>query len=161
MNLYEIDQRLVSLVDPETGELLDYEAFDRLQMERRDKIEHMALWVKDLTALAQAIKEESDKLTERRRAAERRADRLMEYIERALDGEKFSTARCKVTFHPSVSLEVGDRDALIAWAQESGHDDCLTYKPPEVSKTAVRELLKQGVHVPHVQLVKKMNVGVK
>ena len=34
MTLYEIDQAIQGLVDPETGELMDYEAFAALQMDR-------------------------------------------------------------------------------------------------------------------------------
>lgn len=48
MTIYEIDARMAGLIDPETGELLDYEAFASLQMEREAKIENMALWYKDL-----------------------------------------------------------------------------------------------------------------
>ena len=58
MPLYEIDQSIKALVDPETGELLDYEAFARLQMEREAKLENIALWIKDLRAKAEEIKAE-------------------------------------------------------------------------------------------------------
>ena len=68
MTLYEIDQAIQGLVDPETGELMDYEAFAALQMDRDAKIENMALWYKDLMADAKAIKEEADTLNERRKA---------------------------------------------------------------------------------------------
>lgn len=56
MTLYEIDQAIQGLVDPETGELMDYEAFAALQMDRDAKIENMALWYKDLMADAMAAK---------------------------------------------------------------------------------------------------------
>ena len=88
MTLYEIDQKIQSLVDPETGELLDYEAFSQLQMDREQKIENMALWVKDLAAGAKAIKEEEDNLKERRKAMENKVERLKTYLSIALDGEK-------------------------------------------------------------------------
>lgn len=55
MTLYEIDQAIQGLVDPETGELMDYEAFAALQMDRDAKIENMALWYKDLMADAKAM----------------------------------------------------------------------------------------------------------
>lgn len=42
MTIYDIDQNLMALVDPETGELLDVEAFARLQMAREKKLEGMA-----------------------------------------------------------------------------------------------------------------------
>ena len=41
MTIYEIDDALLSLVDGETGELLDFEEFERLSMERDKKIEGM------------------------------------------------------------------------------------------------------------------------
>ena len=47
MTLYEIDSSLMSLVDEETGEILDKEAFDAVVMERDTKIENVALWVKN------------------------------------------------------------------------------------------------------------------
>lgn len=161
MTLYEIDSRLASLIDEETGELLDYEAFEQLQIERESKLENTALWYKDLMAQAAAIKAEADALTERRKSAERTAERLKEYLGRALDGEKFSTPRCEVTFRRSTALEVEDPADLIEWAKRNGHDECITYKAPEVSKKAVTALLKSGMEVPHAQLVQKLNVGVK
>ena len=80
MTLYEIDQAIQGLVDPETGELMDYEAFAALQMDRDAKIENMALWYKDLMADAKAIKEEADTLNERRKALENKAERLKSYL---------------------------------------------------------------------------------
>ena len=47
--LYEIDAEILASVDQETGEILDIEKLDALQMERERKLEGVALWVKDLT----------------------------------------------------------------------------------------------------------------
>ena len=38
MTLYEIDSAIQALVDPESGELMDYDAFAALQMEREVKL---------------------------------------------------------------------------------------------------------------------------
>ena len=99
MNLYEIDRQIQELiensVDPETGELtLDPAALDALQMEREAKIENLACYVKNLTADAKAIKAEEQALSERRKAAENKAERLKRYLSDALEGEKFSTRSC-------------------------------------------------------------------
>ena len=115
MTLYEIDQAIQGLVDPETGELMDYEAFAALQMDRDAKIENMALWYKDLMADAKAIKEEADTLNERRKALENKAERLKSYLSLALDGEKFQTARCSVIFRKTSSVQVSNPEALIRW----------------------------------------------
>lgn len=161
MTLYEIDQRITDLLDPETGELLNYEAFASLQMEREQKLENMALWFKDLTAEAKAIKEEIDSLTERRKAVEAKAERLKNYLDLALDGQKFQTPRCQVSFRKTTSLEVSDDTALIEWAESNGHDDCLRYKTPELSKKAIADLIKSGTEVPFAQLVNGRSLVVK
>ena len=58
MNIYQIDQEILNLVDPETGEIMDWEAFDALQMAREAKIENVACWYKNLVAEAAAIRQE-------------------------------------------------------------------------------------------------------
>ena len=80
MTIYEIDQSIASLVDPNTGEIGDYDMFCELQMEREAKVENMALWIKNLNAEADAIKAERDNLYEREKAARNKADRLKKYL---------------------------------------------------------------------------------
>ena len=143
MTLYEIDQAIQGLVDPETGELMDYEAFAALQMDRDAKIENMALWYKDLMADAKAIKEEADTLNERRKALEK-------------------TARCSVTFRKTSSIQVSNPEALIRWLEQNGYDaECVKYKEPEVSKTGIGKLIKEGVPVPYASIEQGRSVGVK
>lgn len=161
MTLYEIDQRITELVDPETGELLDFDAFAELQLEREKKIEGMALWVKDLSSTASAIKAEVDTLMERKRVAERRCESLKRYLAYILQGEKFTTPRCAVSFRKSTSVQVDDSEKLVRWLEQNGYDDCVKYKEPEVSKAEVGKLLKSGMPVPFAHLEYKQSVGVK
>ena len=37
MNIYEIDNAMFSLIDEETGEIKDFEAFEELQMQKEEK----------------------------------------------------------------------------------------------------------------------------
>lgn len=161
MKLYEIDQQLEQLIDPETGELLGLEAFEALHLARAEKIEGMALWYKNAAAEAAAIKEEAGALAKRGKTLERQAERLKDYIGMILDGEKFSTPRCAVTFRSSSALEVSDPAALIEWAEQNGYDSCLAYKEPGISKADVRRLLEEGVEVPAAHVVKKKNVRIQ
>lgn len=161
MTIFEIDQRITELVDPDTGELLDLDAFLELQMEREKKIEAMALWIKDLSATASAIKVEIDTLTERKKAAERRCESLKRYLAEILQGEKFSTPRCAVSFRKSTSVQVDDTEKLVRWLEQNGYDDCVKYNEPEVSKAEVGKLLKSGMPVPFAHLENKQSVGVK
>lgn len=161
MTIFEIDQRITELVDPDTGELLDLDAFLELQMEREQKIESMALWVKELSATASAIKAEVDTLMERKRVADRRCESLKRYLAEILQGEKFSTPRCAVSFRKSTSVQVDDTEKLVRWLEQNGLDDCVKYKEPEVSKAEVGKLLKSGMPVPFAHLENKQSVGVK
>lgn len=161
MTIYDIDQRILELIDPDTGELLDFDAFDELKMERDQKIESMALWVKELTATASAIKAEIDTLTERKRAAEQRCESLKRYLAEILQGEKFSTPKCAVSFRKSTSVQVDDAESLVRWLEQNGLDSCIKYKEPEVSKTEVGKLIKSGTPVPFAHLENRQSVGVK
>lgn len=141
MTLYEIDSAITSLVDDETGEISDEEAFDQLQMAREQKIEGIGLYVKDLTAEAKAIKDEEQALAARRKAAEAKVERLKNLLDYALQGAKFSTPRLKVSYRKSQTVEVSD--GFIAWADEH-RPDLLTYSDPKPSKTAIKDAIKAG-----------------
>ena len=82
MTLYEIDSAIMDCFDAETGELTNPEAFENLQVERSQKIENIACWIKDLTADAAAIREEEKALAERRKVMENKAANLKDYLGR-------------------------------------------------------------------------------
>lgn len=161
MKLYEINAALEALVNPETGELLDYEAFESLQMARDEKIEGMALWYKDMVAEARAIKEEAETLTTRRKTLENKAERLKSYLDYQLGGEKFQTARCSLTYRKTSSLQVEDGEKLRQWCEANGHSDCIRYKEPELSKSAISALIKDGISVPFASIQEGRSLGVK
>lgn len=161
MKLYEINREIEALFDPETGELLDESAFENLQMEREQKIEHLILLFKNLTAEAKAVKEEADALAKRQKSIANHAERVKGYIGYVLNGEKFRTARCSVSFRASESVDIQDADALVRWLESSGFDDCIRYKNPEINKPAVKELLRAGQEIPGVQLCKNQNLVVR
>ena len=161
MNIYEIDSAILALIDPETGEVLDNEAFDSLQMERDEKIENVACWLKNTDAEAKAIRNEELELAKRRKALESRSDRLKAYLGYALNGNKFSTAKCSVSFRNTQSVDVTDAEATIAWARSNGHQECIKETAPTISKSELAKVLKDGVEVPGAKLVQSTSIGVK
>ena len=161
MKLYDIDQAILALVDPETGEILDYEAFSELKLAREEKVEGMALWCKNLDAEAAAIKAEETALAERRKPLEKKSASLKKYIAEILAGDKFTTARVACTFHKSKSIEIQDEAKFIQAMQESQHYEYLKYSPPTVNKTEITNAIKAGKEVPGAQLVEKQNLSIK
>lgn len=159
MKLYEIDSAILDCVDMETGEVIDTERLDDLQMERDAKIENVALWIKDLKAEADAIKAEKQKLAERQKAAENKAENLKKWLAYALDGQKFSTAKCAISFRNTESVEVTDEG--LQNLMRGGKDELLTYKMPEPNKTAIKQAIKDGLSVSGVQLVQNVSTIIK
>lgn len=158
MKLYEIDNAILDCIDMETGEVIDIEKLNELQMERDTKIENVACWIKDLKAEAEAIKKEKQALADRQKAAENKAESLKKWLAYALNGEKFKTAKCAVSFRKSESVEVTDAGIKSLMKE---HDELLTYKAPEPNKTAIKQALKDGLNVQGVQLVHNTSTIIK
>jgi len=91
MKLYEIDEQILECVDQETGEIIDPERLNALEMERDIKIRNVGLWYKDLKAEAKALKEEEDAFKKRRQSAENRVKSIQSWLEFALGGQPFET----------------------------------------------------------------------
>lgn len=158
MKLYEIDEAIMNCIDADTGEIIDAEALDKLQMERDEKIENVACWIKDLKAEAEALKNEKQALAERQRVAENKAESLKKWLAYALQGEKFKTTKCAISFRKTKAVEVTD-EGLENLMKE--HDELLTYKAPEPNKTAIKQAIKDGLSVAGVQLVQNTSVIIK
>lgn len=158
MNIYEIDQSITALIDPETGEIKDFDVFAELQMEREAKIENMALWIKNLVAEAGAIKAEKDALYEREKTAKNKAERLKNYLSKILNGEKYSTPRVAISFRKSESVDVDE--GFAQWAKTNA-DHLLKYKEPEADKAAIKEAIKNGASVEFARLEQKTNIQIK
>lgn len=161
MSIYEIDQTILSLVDPETGEILDAEAFDHLQMERESKLENIACWIKNLVAESAALRAEEMNLAERRKVIERKTERLKKYLSEALNGEKFQTAKCAVTFRKVSRVEIADACAAATWCEDNGLGDLVVYREPTVSKNELAKLLKAGTEIPGAAIAEGISMGVK
>lgn len=160
MKLWEIDNELMGLFDPETGEIADVERWDALQMERETKLEGVACWIKNLLSDADALKQEKDNLAAREKTARNKAERLTAWLEFALNGEKLSTSKCAVTYRRSEVVDIADEEAFIAYARREC-DDLLTYKPPVPNKTAIKAAMKNGREIAGATLVTKQNMSIK
>ena len=158
MNIYEIDNAMFSLIDEETGEIKDYEAFEELQMQKEEKIENTALWYKNLVAESKAIREEEKALAERRKSLENKAENLKNFINRTLDGNKFSTSKVAISYRESTAVEVDDE--FIDYAMKN-NNDLLTFKRPEPHKTVIKGMLPGGFDIPHAELVERNNMSIK
>ena len=153
-NLYEIDQGILACIDLDTGEVIDPDRLESLQMERSQKIENVACWIKNLLSDAEAIKAEKDALADREAKCRKKAEDLKKWLGMALEGQKFSTARCAVSFRKSTKLEVLDADCI----PKELMVETVTTKP---DANAIKELLKNGHEVSGCRLIENQNVQIK
>ena len=153
MNLYEINERILDCVDPETGEVVDIQMLEGLQMERDSKIENIALWIKNLLSDAEELDREKKKLAERQRTSENKAKSLKEYLSRFVNGEKFKTPRVSISWRKSESVSVDDISSV--------PDRFLKYSDPAPDKTAIKKAIKSGEDVPGARLIEGKNIQIK
>ena len=157
-SIYEINEQIQDCLNPETGEF-DEERFNGLMELKETKIEQLLCFYKNVVAMAKSMKEEEKSLKERREAEERKAENLKRYIQYALDGEKFKTAKVAVSYRNSQSVEVADN--FVEWAQQHDRDDLLSYKKPEASKTAIKAAIESGDNDIPARIVENTNISIK
>ena len=158
MNLYEINAELLSCIDTETGEVIDIEKLNSLNMQMQDKIENIGCWVKNLLSNADQLDAEIKSLTERKKSAKNKAESLKKYLSDFLNGSKFESSKVSIFYRKSESVEVMDIEQIKLL---ENCDDYLTYKEPEANKTAIKDAIKHGVIVPGCSLVEKQNIQIK
>ncbi len=168
-SLYEIDRELVELlengftlacVDFETGVIDEEKAkafLEELPLERERKIENIALFIKNLESDAEAIDGEIKKLTERKKAKERKVDNLKKYLTQSIltIGEsKFETSKVALSFRRSKTVIIDD---------ESKIDKMFVKEKIEYSidKKAVKQALESGQAVEGARILENQNLQIK
>ena len=160
--LYDIDQAILDCCDLETGEIVDAEALDALQMERERKLEGVALWIKDLNAEAEAVKAEADKLNARKKSLDKRITDLKAWLLAALGGEKLRTPRCNVYTTHNTRVAVPDEKELISFLQTLDEPErFLRFKEPELKKDEIKKALKADMIIPGASLEETESVVIK
>jgi len=151
--LYEIDEAILACIDQETGEIIDAEQLDALQIERETKLENVSLWIKDLRAEAEALKAEKQAFADRQKAAETKAESLKKWLADALAGEKFKTTKVAVSFRKTQSVQVSD-----IWELD---EKFVKYAEPTADKAAIKAAIKAGEEVNGATLIESVSLSVK
>lgn len=151
--LYEINHGIMDCVDMETGEIIDAEKLASLQINRKDKIENIALYIKNLRADAAAYKAEKDEFAYRQKVAENKAESLTEYLASILSGEKVKADRFSILYRKSQSVAITDSDSV--------PDDYKIKQEPKIDKVAIKKAIKDGAEIAGAKLVDKQNIVIK
>ena len=155
MTIYDIEQEIMDCIDQETGEVIDIDRLNALEMERDKKISNVACWIKDLKAEAEAIKAEKQVLDKRQKAAENKAESLKEWLQSILQGEKFKDSRCAISYRRSERVNFSDSfnfDSL---------PDSMKKVTVEPRKTEIKEFLKAGGEIEGVRIEENTSMTIK
>lgn len=166
MKLYEINEEIqklfdldpdaeTHLVDPETGEVIfgtADEIFNQLALAWDQKVEGIALMIKNNIAEAEAIRAEEIKLADRRRVKENTVARLKEFLSQELNGTKFESAKVKISYRKSTSVDIkADAEIPVQYLRVKTEPD----------KTAIKKALEVGEEIPGAELVTKNGIIIK
>lgn len=151
--LYEINQGIIDCVDMETGEIIDAEKLAELQIDRKDKIENIALYIKNLRADAAAYKAEKDEFARRQKVAENKEKSLTEYLASVLSGEKVKADRFSISYRKSQSVAITDSDSV--------PDEYKIKQEPKIDKAKIKKAIKEGADIAGAELVENQNIIIK
>lgn len=165
MKLYDIDEELRDLldemeIDPETGEVLhnfDMAEFESLTNERDSKIEGIAIYIKELLAESEALKNEYKKLKSRSEIKANKAERLKDFLSNYMINTKmprFETNRVALSFRKSEGVEVEHEDLIPKKFFKKKIDYTL-------DKLSIKAFLKNGKSVKGAKLIEKQNLQIK
>lgn len=134
--------------------MIDPERLENLYMERNQKIENVALWIKNLESDVLALKAEKEAFAARQKAAENKVDGLKKWLAAALQGDKFSTAKCAISFRRSEQVDIRDESLV----PKEFLKETITYKP---DRTAIKEAMKAGQEISGCLLIENLNPQIK
>lgn len=160
MTLWQIDERINKIlendfyIDEETGEVFLTEDLDKLDVERTEKIENVALYVKNLKCEVEAIKSEIDNLKARAEIKKKKAEKLTNYLDEILGGEKLETPKVALSYRKSTAVKIENEELL--------PDEFMTIKiDKKPNKVAIAKSLKNGETIIGCELVEKQNLQIK
>ena len=176
MKLYELTNDFAQLFEQfdEISELGDdteeyqqawFDTISGIEEEFEVKAEQIAAYVKALKAEAEALKAEEAFLAKRRKTKEKQAERLKKYLlesMQAIGRKKIDRPMAVLSVRTCPeSVRFGDEKAFIDACMNSGHDEFLRYKTPEIDRAAVKEVLQRGEKVEGAYLARDQRIDIK
>lgn len=171
MKLYELTSDFAELFDEfESMEDDDmkqawFDTLDGIEQEFEVKAENIAVFIKELNAEIEALKQEEERLRARRKAKENKTESLKDYLKSCMiciGRLKIDTVKARISIrkNPEAAQFDNEKD-FVRMCMENDLDDFLRYKEPEINKTAVKEALKAGEKIPGAELGRTQSIIIK
>lgn len=154
-SLYELTNEFLHtkqlLEEMELDELTFEDTLDAIKMPIEEKAENIVKLMKEWEALADAKKLEAKRLSESATNDLKKVERLKQYLQSNLetaDIKKLQAGVFTLSFRKGSEVVEIDETRLPEWA-------FVPQDPKPLSKTEFKAMLKEGVEVPGVRLVRK------
>lgn len=151
--LYEIKQEILDCISWETGEIIDPEKLEQLQIDKHEKLRNIAFVAINATADIAAYKEQEKRFKAKRTAAEKTLTWAKETLARELAGQKMKEAEFTISYRPSESVEIADGANI--------PPEFLKAREPDIDKVALKAALKDGAIIEGCQLVQRQNIQIR
>lgn len=168
MKLYEIGEQYTALLEmAEENGLTEETIRDTLESIEGDfseKADNLACLIKTVLAEAEAIKAESDKLTDRFKTKKAYADRLKKYLfeQMSIIGKnKIETSRNVLSIRKTPgAVKFDDEGKFVEWA-EKNNDDLLKFSAPVPDKTKIKKWIVSGGEIEGVTVEQGTTLSIK
>ena len=156
MNLYDINAEIENLIDYETGEITDSEAFDKLVMDKQEKLSNIALLYLNAKSDKDKFKEQKERFQKKEKSAENLMNWCKATLTLELAGSKMrdKERRFNIYYTPSDYVEYTDEKAIPKeWIK--------TKTETTIDKDGIKKVLKDGKTVAGCVLVKKQSIVIR
>lgn len=164
MKLYEINEEINALINDETGEIMDIDKFNELQLKKEEKFENISLWIKNNDADSEALKNEAAALLERAKVIDNKNASIKQFLEKNMIENgitKIETSKVKLGFRKSTAVNVLDEEKFITYCQNTGHEELTKIKTTiSLDKTAIKKWLQDN-RSDFVSLEQRQNLQIK
>ena len=152
--LYEIENEILDCFDAETGEILDEEKLESLNMEKEKKLEGVALAIRMLEADVAACEEEKKRFQRRILQDKAHIEGYKSYLSKSLQNERFRTSEVDVRFRKSKAVDIVDEKLIPV--------EYIKYKTEQtIDKQGIRQALTAGEQIDGCRLVENVSVTIK
>lgn len=168
MKMYEINEEIRNMIDMLESGVIAFEdengekqyiteALNKLKLDRRKKLENIALAVEEIETAAEGLKERAKLLTERSKTVQTRADRLKEYIIHSMEAfgdKRIDGEICRLTIRKSDKVIV-DEEFLPSeyWRTKPAEE--------EVDKIKIAKDLKLGKVIEGARFEKSTSLQIR
>lgn len=166
MSLYSLTGEMLELLSMMEAEEIPEDAIsdtlEAIGSEWNVKADAIISAIKNISAEAEAIREEVANLNARLKRKATTVERLKAYLTsamQALNMPRFESARHAVSFRRSYRTKITDEAALLEWA-EANAPDIIKRGADKISTEALKRLA-QSVNVPYVVADEIQNIQIK